>query len=281
MFLSPTNDIAFKKLFSNAQHTEVVINFLNSILCKKEGDKIVSVIINDPNNQPLIMNNKQSIVDVLCIDQQGSKYIIEMQVNDHKNFVQRAHFYNAFAISNQLSKGEDYKVLVPVIFVAVLDFTLFEKKQNYLSHHYVLDRETLENDFAYQEFHIVELKKFHKQLDDVHDDADKWIYFLKNAKTLDTIPEQLEQDSAIKEAFHILEKTSWTSDEFVQYLKSWDEEVMEKDALETAEERGIKKEKVKMALRLLALKTMDANTIAQLTELAVEEIEKLKNDNNI
>ena len=81
--------------------------------------------------------------------------------------------------------------------------------------------------------------------------------------------------------FHILEKTSWTSDEFVQYLKSWDEEVMEKDALETAEERGIKKEKVKMALRLLALKTMDANTIAQLTELAVEEIETLKNDNNI
>src|SRR5271170_377129 len=98
VFLDPTNDIAFKKLFGNQNKKEVLINFLNNVLERPQGEKIVEVTINDPNNYPEFVepvepeeqakNSKQkkqkyntskySIVDVSATDQTGKNYIIEV-----------------------------------------------------------------------------------------------------------------------------------------------------------------------------------------------------------
>ena len=72
-YLNPKNDIAFKKLFGDIAHKDIVISFLNSILERKEGRKIIDVTINDPNNLPETNSpeeqSKSSIVDVRCTDQ--------------------------------------------------------------------------------------------------------------------------------------------------------------------------------------------------------------------
>jgi hypothetical protein len=93
IFLDPKSDIAFKKLFSNAQHTEIVINFLNNTLNRPKGKKIVSVTINDPYNHPETITAKSSIVDVRCTDQNGSEYILEMQVVNQQDYAERSHYY--------------------------------------------------------------------------------------------------------------------------------------------------------------------------------------------
>ena len=68
IFLDPTSDIAFKKLFGSSEHKNIVISFLNSVLGRVEGEKIVDVVINDPHNYPEIPEGKYSIVDVKCTD---------------------------------------------------------------------------------------------------------------------------------------------------------------------------------------------------------------------
>lgn len=92
-FLKATTDIAFKKLFGDQKRADLTISFLNSVLERKEGEKITSVMINDPANHPATVDKKSSFVDVSCTDQSGKKYIIEIQVIDEKNFIERAQYY--------------------------------------------------------------------------------------------------------------------------------------------------------------------------------------------
>ena len=41
IFLDPKSDIAFKKLFGDIAHKNILISFLNSVLERIEGEKIV------------------------------------------------------------------------------------------------------------------------------------------------------------------------------------------------------------------------------------------------
>ena len=61
IFLDPTSDLAFKKLFGNAAHKNILIDFLNAVLERKPGEKIVDVVFNDPYNTPETPLSKLSI----------------------------------------------------------------------------------------------------------------------------------------------------------------------------------------------------------------------------
>jgi hypothetical protein len=54
--------------------------------------------------------------------------------------------------------------LLPVIFVAVLDFDLFKEKE-YLTHHLITNAKTNKQSMYHTEFHFIELKKFTKTVD--------------------------------------------------------------------------------------------------------------------
>ena len=114
VYLDAKSDIAFKKLFGNIAHKEILISFLNSVLEKVEGTKITDVVINDPANLPDALDAKMSIVDVRCTDQSGSQYIVEMQVVSQYEYPARAQYYSSLALSRQLSVRQPYSELVPV-----------------------------------------------------------------------------------------------------------------------------------------------------------------------
>ena len=220
IFLDPKSDIVFKRLFGDNAHQKIVISFLNSILDRKGDGVIVTAVINDPNNTPSINENKSSIVDVRCTDQAGKHYIVEMQVVTQSYYGMRAQYYASLALSNQLKTGVKYDTLVPVIFVGVLNFNLFENP-DYLSHHLILDTKTHKQELNLLEFHFIELKKFHKTIDELATIADRWIYFLGNAQNLESIPENLKGPE-LKAAFHVLEKSGWKQKDLERYERSLD-----------------------------------------------------------
>lgn len=83
IFLDPTSDIAFKKLFGDKERKNILIDFLNSVLGRVEGEKIVDVTIGDPHNYPKIRGAKFSIVDISCVDQK--KCIISLKCKSLQN----------------------------------------------------------------------------------------------------------------------------------------------------------------------------------------------------
>ncbi len=276
VYLDAKSDIAFKKLFGNIAHKEILISFLNSVLEKVEGTKITDVVINDPANLPDALDAKMSIVDVRCTDQSGSQYIVEMQVVSQYEYPARAQYYSSLALSRQLSVRQPYSELVPVIFVGILKQGLF-KNPSYLSHHFLLDSETYTRELKHLEFHFVELSKFNKQEDELQAILDKWIYLLKNADLLQSRPISF-RESELGTALDVLEQGNWSTQELDAYGKYLDAFRTGIDQLTAAKIEGKTEGKVERNIEIaidLLHDGMDITKIAKITKLSIEQIKNL------
>ncbi|MEN9362594.1 MAG: hypothetical protein RL095_4129, partial [Verrucomicrobiota bacterium] len=103
-FADPTSDIAFKKIFGSQQRSHILISFLNAALDFKDKDAIVELEIISPYQGPRLKGFRESTLDVRAKDKAGRDFIIEMQVEDNKDFAKRACYYSAKAYSQQLKK---------------------------------------------------------------------------------------------------------------------------------------------------------------------------------
>ena len=277
VFLDPTSDIAFKKLFGNQAKKEILISFLNSVLERKDDKKIVDVMITDPYNNPDTGWLKLSIVDVRCTDQLGRNFIVEVQVKYQQDYLERIQHYVAVAIARQLAKASRYREIMPVIFIGILGENLLESP-DCISHHNVRNVKTQEQALKHMDFYFIELEKFNKELDELSDVTDKWIYLLKNAEKLDAVPKQLQSPVEIEEAMDELKQGNLSPRELGEYDAYLDarrvalsvEETLKKEG----REEGIKEGKLEIARQLLDV--LDLETIAQKTGLSIEEIKKLK-----
>src|ERR1700719_4841679 len=141
-FLDPKNDIAFKKIFGTEKNKDILIHFLNDIITFKENSPIQEVIFLKTVLDPETALKKTSIVDILCKDEKGNQYIVEMQVAKEKGFEKRAQYYASKAYISQANKGGEYHDLKEVIFLAISDFVMFPQKTAYKSDHVILDKES-------------------------------------------------------------------------------------------------------------------------------------------
>ena len=178
-FISPQNDFAFKRIFGNEQHKEVLISFLNSVLDLGGEHQVVEVQLADPYQVPRLQQFKESIVDISATCQSGRKFIVEMQVESQHLFHKRALYYTSKAYVEQLATGVNYPELKQVYFIGVLNFN-FTDSTNYLSRHLILDSATHEQRISDFEFCFIELPKFAKHESELISIIDKWIFFLRH-----------------------------------------------------------------------------------------------------
>ena len=170
------------------------------------------------------------------------------------------------------------------------------------------ETETNARDPQLLELHIVELPKFIKTVEELTNDADRWIYLLKNAEDLHAVPAQFKTNTVMRDAFDILERGSWNRDEMFFYhamvkqardergrLSTMHAQGLEEGRAEGHEkgiqegiEKGIvqgKKEGIEqgkkemgiiLAKQLLKNKTLTTKEISDITKLTLNEIEALK-----
>jgi predicted transposase/invertase (TIGR01784 family) len=108
-FLSPKNDVAFKKIFAEERNQDILIHFINDVLESHSSIKVVDVSLSNTFQNPEIAKLKQTIVDVLCKTSSGEQIIIEMQVASFNGFTNRIQSYACRAYSSQLGKGKRRK----------------------------------------------------------------------------------------------------------------------------------------------------------------------------
>lgn len=218
-FLDPKNDVAFKKIFGTEKNKDILIHFLNDVITFKEHGNIVDVTFLKPNQDPDTIAKKTSIVDILCKDEKGNTYIVEMQVAKEKGFEKRAQYYASKAYISQADVGGKYHDLKEIIFLAISDFIMFPNKKEYKSDHIILDKKSYENDLKDFSFTFIELPKFNKDLDGLANMTDKWSYFFKYAE--DTSEKDLSKlighDQIIERAFKELDRFSWNDQELLTY----------------------------------------------------------------
>jgi conserved hypothetical protein (putative transposase or invertase) len=218
---------------------------------------------------------ERTFVDVHCTDQKGNKYIIEVQVEDEKKFMERSQFYASFFLVRQLERKMGFRDLVPVIFVGVLEFSLFKDDPDYLSHHYIVNNKTGNRTFRHLEWHFIELKKFTKELDELVTPLEKWTYFLKNANEMNQVPATMKTTQELVTAFDILEQHHWNETELQKYYAELDVWRNAVDLESGARAEGEKDKALSVAKSMLA-DGLSVERIAAYTDLTIEQIERLK-----
>ena len=289
-YLDPKNDVAFRKIFGSEKNQDILIHFLNDMLVFKEGKPIEHITFLKTSQDPEIAFKKESIVDVLCKDELGHQYIVEMQVAHQKGFEKRAQYYAAKAYISQMNKGDQlYSNLKEVIFLAIVDFKMFPEKQEYKSDHIILDQQTHENDLKDFSFTFLELPKFKKDKHQLTTMIDKWAYYFKHAE--DTPEEDLakifQNDECIQQAYQELDRFHWDEKELLQYdqeikrvrdnraVLDYQLEQAEKKGLERGMEKGELKKAKEIAQVLLSMGLEDSRILQAtgLSQLALNELQ--------
>jgi predicted transposase/invertase (TIGR01784 family) len=280
-FADPKNDIAFKKIFGDENHTEVLISFLNAVLDFNDNKAIKSVTIVNPYQVPKIEDLKDTILDIKATNQDDEEFIVEMQVQKDKYFAKRSLYYTSKSYVNQIKTSENYYKLKKVYFIGILDFSIFET-DNYISQHLILDSKTNIQELKDFEFTFIELDKFNLELNDCNSLAQKWIYFIKNAKNLEIIPNEFNDIDEFKTAFDNAKMFVWDKDELEVYDYISMQIGKKRSELQTAKEdgkfegrlEGEKNKAVEIAKNLLDI--LDNETIALKTGLEISTIESLR-----
>ena len=228
-FINPKVDYAFQKIFGSHQSEKILISFLNAIIYKGE-NIIESLTIVNPFNPDQIISFKDTYLDVKVVLVDGSIVVIEMQVARMTAFNKRVAYNLAKAYANQLDKGEKYPLLNPAIAVTITDFILFKKTDDPINK-FVFQEETKKLECLDKELRLifVELPKFQKTLSELKNLTDKWIYFLKEAASLDGIPESLGEVVEIEQALNIANFINMSPEEL---------EVVENRGIAMQDERG-------------------------------------------
>ena len=284
-FVDIKNDVAFRKIFGNTKKTKCLISFLNAVLGLEGTNRVAQVTLVDPYLLPRIKGEKASIIDVRATDLLGRQFIVEMQVADKEGFNKRVQYYAAKDYSLQIQKGDEYSLLNPTYFIGILNFP-FGKNESYHTKHLIIDQETGEHLLTDIQFAFIQLTKFKKKAHELVTMVDKWTYFIKNARKLDVIPENTD-DEGLKEAYDQAERYNWSKDELMSYdVASMREQdargelsKAKSDGREEGKEEGIKEEKLAIA-RTSLTEGLSVSLVSKITGLTEQEVQKVVDELN-
>ena len=284
IFINPKTDFAFKKIFGSEQSKGILISFLNGILYA--GDSTIQdLIILDPYQAPKILGIKSSYLDVKARLSNGNWVIIEMQVLNVEGFEKRVLYNATKTYSAQLRKGDEYEVLSPVIALTITDFEMFDDIDRPISRFVLKEKESpVEYPISDLELVFIELPKFKTALSDLETLADKWIYFLQNARDLTVVPENMGAIKEIQQAFDIANEAGLSLAELdlverqLMYIQD------QRGAVTYASKKGMEEgrkegsQEMQQSIAQKSLSTLDDATISEITGLPLEEVQAIRSD---
>jgi predicted transposase/invertase (TIGR01784 family) len=113
----------FKRAFGTESRKRLLQLFLQELIPEHH---IVNLTYTNSEHINPFPGKKDVRIDVECSDEDGTRFIVEVQVAPQRFFYERALFNSTFAIQQQKDKGEDEYDFPSVYFIGLMDFTLHE-----------------------------------------------------------------------------------------------------------------------------------------------------------
>ena len=285
-YVNLLDDLGFKHVFGRDENKEILIAFLNEII----PDKQIIDLEHIRNEQvPFDPETKASVFDLYCETQDGSRIVVELQREEQFDYIDRAIYYGAFPIQNQIAKGKKRYTFSAVYVINILNFNLVElrgdnnpvstfrlkelKTNKILSHKYTLI--------------FIELSKFAKRLEEISPDniLEGYLYFLRNMHNFKEQPKEFQQQIWDK-LFNAARVAKMNRQERQAYIKKMNTERDRINQWEFAMEqaktkgmaeglaKGMAEEKMTIA-KSMKLERISVDIICKCTGLSIEEIENL------
>ncbi|MBP5369492.1 MAG: Rpn family recombination-promoting nuclease/putative transposase [Bacteroidales bacterium] len=293
-------DWAMKRLLRNKADHVVLEGFLSVIF--KRQIKIAKILESEGNQD--FEDQKFNRVDFLAEDEQGELMLFEIQNSHELDYFHRMAYGTSKVIADYLSKGEPYRNLKKVFSINIVYFTLGQGKGyayhgtvNFVNMSDATDVLQL-TDGQKKAFHVETVSQIFPEyflfrvnnFDQLATSSiEEWISFLKTGEIPDTYTAQgLPEAREILRVDNLNEEDRKAYNRYIEILR-FNRSVMDSSriegriegmemgmaqGLEEGKAEGAKNEKLSTAKRMKA-EGLDINLIAKITQLPINEIEKL------
>ena len=278
----------FKRTFGTEPNKGLLIMLLKELIPEHDIKDLTYVQQEHINPFP---GKKDALIDVECVDTDGTRFIVEMQVARQRFFYERSLFYSTFGIQQQVEKSSsmDYG-FPPVYFVGFMDFSLHEGSDRVLYRYSLRENETGEEMTGSLQFVFLELTNCRKALTPEATLLDNFCYALHNMEHLTDRPEELKEE-IFKRLFKTAEIATFTPEERIKYendmtterdIQNYISYAREK-GLEEGMEKGIEKgreegrtEGMANAARNMLAEGFSIDLVVKCTGLSIEQVKQLK-----
>ncbi len=177
-FISVLSDYGFKIIFADENDTYSLRRALKALVQGEESIKEVQFLRNE--FAATSQDSRGGLYDLICEDEKGNIFIVEMQLWPYKNYIQRAKFYAFQKFNTFVRKGKyKYKNLPQMYCIGFLAKNIYPNLDTY--YHYATLKNQFGEELDHQTAHIiVEISKFDKAEEEIESDLEKLIFFMKH-----------------------------------------------------------------------------------------------------
>ena len=272
--LEPKLDVVFHALFR--EDNKELLGALTSDILREE----VKIKTTDKNRYVDIdeANDKLGVMDLRAELENGAHCIIEIQLKHCENEPERILYYWADAYSRQIKRGDRFGKLEKTISIAILDHELEELRgmEEIGVKWQIRDEITGKRILTDRlELIIIELPKARRMYKIEPNNAIcQWMLFLDNPNQKEVV-QIMKENKDINKAIDELEQVS--GNEKLRRIAELKEKYIrdEQASIEYAQNEGKRQQSIKIAKNMLK-ENVNIDFISKITELSIEEIEKLK-----
>ena len=102
-YINPFTDFGFKKIFGEEAGKPLLIDFLNALLPQQ--NKIADLNFKNTEQPGQTDADRRAVYDIYCENENGEKFIVELQKAKQNYFNERTIYYSTFPIREQAEKG--------------------------------------------------------------------------------------------------------------------------------------------------------------------------------
>ena len=158
--ITAKSDVFFRYLFGMPENEDLLVDFINAVFRDSGGKTIRSAMVVNPFNLKESFEEKETILDIKAISDDGRFLNIELQVVGNESYRKRIAYYIAKLHSSQLTTGDEYDKIAQTVAIHIVDFELEKGDKNIHNcyHLYSENNKTLclTDDL---EVHVLELPK--------------------------------------------------------------------------------------------------------------------------
>ena len=180
VYIPIISDYGFKATFGNEADSLFLRTALQALI--KSKTPIREVHFDKNAFEALTIDSRSGIFDLACTDENGSQFIVEMQLGQAPHFVQRMKFYALHKFNTVVERGEfDYANLPKIYAIAILAKNILPTA----SFHTVANLRSEEGEIidSQMTFITIELAKFNRQVTEIKTDLEKLVYTMKTLHT--------------------------------------------------------------------------------------------------
>lgn len=284
-FIAFTSDYGFRATFGNESDTRFLRRALQALIQSEIPIKTIEFIKAD--FLAVTIDSRSGVYDLACVDDADNSFIVEMQVSEFPQFIQRMKFYAFHKFNTMVKKGKFmFTDLTPIYCVGILAKNIYSFKEYYSIGKLKNQEGNLMDDKLV--YVTVEMEKFEKTVNEITTDLDKLIFTMKNLKTYaDTPPTQFPAfwtEEWLNVAIKELDTRQFSPEQMEQYMMALaknaqvieDERIKVLKAEQKGREEATRETKKQAIIKQLQRGKLTEAEIAEDNDMTLEFVKELK-----